>query len=160
MKIINSKMAGKPARSSLNGRYYIVHIDGGFYLCHRVVWCMQYGYWPSGDVDHINGNKLDNRVDNLREVSRSQNMSNVGMQKNNKSGFIGVFWAAREEKWQAVVAYKKKNISLGRFDCPMEAAIAYNNAALKYHGIYAQKKVDINNSAIEAFKAKIAAAAA
>ncbi|NMC25065.1 MAG: HNH endonuclease [Serratia sp.] len=151
MNVTNGRMAGKTAKSSLNGRYQIVHVNGNFYLCHRVVWCLHNDYWPAEDLDHINGNKLDNRIENLREVSRSQNMSNVGMQKNNKSGFIGVFWATREEKWQAVVAHNKKNILLGRFDCPVTAALAYNEAALKYHGKYAQKKVDLNIQAIANF---------
>ncbi|MDU5747881.1 MAG: HNH endonuclease [Haemophilus parainfluenzae] len=154
MNVINGRMAGKPAKSSLNGRYHVVFVNGNFYLCHRVVWCLHHGYWPECDIDHINGNKLDNRIENLREVSRSQNMSNVGMQSNNKSGFIGVFWASREGKWQAVVAHNKKNILLGRFDCPVKAALAYNDGALKYHGSYAQKKVDINKLAISAYLEK------
>lgn len=152
MKCVNARMAGLRAQSSLNGRYYITSINSKFYLCHRIVWCMHYGYWPDGDIDHINGNKLDNRIENLRFVDRSQNMSNVGMQKNNKSGFIGVFWASRTRKWQAVVAHKKKNIYIGTFDCPVQAAKAYNEAVLKYHGSYAQKKVDINLKAIEDFE--------
>lgn len=152
MKRVNGKMAGLMAQSSLNGRYYVASINSKFYLCHRIVWCMHYGYWPKSDLDHINGNKLDNRIENLRIVDRGQNMSNVGRQKNNKSGFIGVFWASRESKWQAVVAHKKKNIVLGRFDCPVKAARAYNDAVLKYHGPYAQKKVDLNLEAIAAFE--------
>ncbi|MGY5368299.1 HNH endonuclease [Enterobacter oligotrophicus] len=148
MNAINGKMAGKLAQSSLNGRYYMVSVNFKFHLCHRVVWFLHHGEWPVSDIDHINGNKLDNRIENLRETSRSQNMSNVGMQKNNSSGFIGVFWASRERKWRAVVAHNKKNINLGSYDCPIEAAMAYNEGALKYQGKYAQKKVDINLKAI------------
>ncbi len=150
MNAINSKMAGRLAQSSLNGRYHLVAVNSKFYLCHRIVWFLHHGAWPDEDIDHINGNKVDNRIENLRPVSRSQNMSNVGMQKNNKSGFIGVFWETRAGKWKAVVAKNKKNISLGLFECPVEAAIAYNEAALKYHGSYAQKKVNINLAQIKA----------
>ncbi len=154
MNRFNGRFTGKEASSSLNGRYLYVRVNKKHHLCHRVIWCMHHGLWPEGDVDHINGNKCDNRIENLRCVNRSQNMSNVGMQKNNSSGFIGVFWASREAKWMAVVAHNKKNIRLGMFDCPIQAALAYNAGALKYHGSYAQKKVDINIKAIELARAE------
>lgn len=146
-KIINTKISGRAAASSLNGRYLVAAINKKFYLCHRIVWCMHNGSWPDGDIDHINGNKLDNRIENLREVNRSQNMSNIAKpQKNNKSGYIGVFWATREGKWKPVVAHNGKNIYLGLYDTPEDAAIAYNAAATKYHGEYADKKVRHNEN--------------
>lgn len=89
-------------------------------------------------TDHINGDGLDNRRGNLRICSNSQNLMNRGKQKNNASGFKGVWWQKIERKWQAQIQVNKKVISLGYYPTKECAAIAYNEAATKYHGEFAR----------------------
>lgn len=89
---------------------------------------------PDGmDVDHINGNKLDNRRSNLRVVTRSQNMANLKSARS-KSGYKGVVWNAALKKWQAQIKVNYKNHSLGYFITAIEAANAYDAAALAHFG--------------------------
>jgi hypothetical protein len=93
--------------------------------------------WKVKQIDHINNDKLDNRVSNLRIVTVSQNAINRPFQKNNESGFKGVFWQSKNNKWRAQINCNKKRISLGMFKNPKEAALFYNQAAIKYFGKYA-----------------------
>lgn len=89
------------------------------------------------EVDHINGNRLDNRKANLRLCSRSQNMMNVGKRANSKSGYKGVSWSTQRRKWAAMIWKDGKPINLGRFDCKHKAALAFNVAAMALHGEFA-----------------------
>ena len=94
---------------------------------------------PDGmDVDHINGDKLDNRKSNLRVCTQSQNMMNRGLQKNNKSGFKGVSRHSQSGKWWARIAKDGKKFSLGLHHTPEEAGEAYRKAAESLHGEYAR----------------------
>lgn len=88
-------------------------------------------------IDHINGNKLDNRRSNLRVCTASQNASNRGAQSNNSTGFKGVCYDKARGRFKAEIAYGGKRKHIGRFDTALEAAQAYNDAALKYHGEFA-----------------------
>lgn len=88
------------------------------------------------DVDHINGNKLDNRKSNLRLCSRSQNMANAPG-RGVTSRYKGVGWDRSRGKWHAKIMVDYKTINLGRFDSEIEAARAYDAAALRYFGSYA-----------------------
>jgi hypothetical protein len=94
-------------------------------------------------VDHVNGDKLDNRKCNLRLCTNSQNQSNRKISKKNTSGFKGVQPHVRNGKMVARITVNKKNIYLGLFDSAKDAAIAYNEAAIKYHGEFANlNKID------------------
>lgn len=88
-------------------------------------------------VDHINGDKLDNRRRNLRLANSSNNLSNVGKRKNNTSGFKGVYYNRKAKAWVASIKLMGRSIFLGNFDTPEKAHAAYCEAAKKYHGEFA-----------------------
>ena len=94
-----------------------------------------------GLPDHINGNKLDNRKCNFRGVTHSQNAMNKKPQWNARSQYKGVSWRGEKDrgaKWRARIMVENKSINLGSFRTDAEAALAYNAAAIKYHGEYAR----------------------
>jgi hypothetical protein len=101
---------------------------------HKVIIAAQTGE----QVDHINGNGLDNRDENLRLCTHSQNFWNRGKLNTNMSGFKGVSWHKPSRQWQAGIQYNRQHIHLGYFDNPLDAAAAYNAAAIKYHGEFAR----------------------
>lgn len=93
---------------------------------------------PPGDVDHINRNSLDNRRENLRAVTHTQNLFNSGAHKNNTSGFKGVSFSNRDRKWRAEIRIGAgRRLSLGYFDTAQDAAAAYAKAAAQHHGEFA-----------------------
>ena len=101
---------------------------------HKVLlWC------PDGyQIDHINGNTLDNRLENLRIVTRAQNQWNSKISKNNKCGYKGVCWAKSKNKYKAEIMKHGKKYFLEHFDCPKEAHEAYKLKAVELHGEYAR----------------------
>lgn len=101
---------------------------------HRVIMNAPLGV----QVDHINGNTLDNRRANLRFASKSENGRNRGKQANNKSGYKGVSWGRRESKWYAYIQLNSKTKCLGYFDSILDAARAYDAAAIELHGAFAK----------------------
>lgn len=103
-----------------------------FYV-HRVVWEIHHGNIPNGfEIDHINQNKLDNRIENLRLVSHIDNNKNKGLNKNNTSGFVGVCWDKRSSKWFSYITVNSKQISLGLFKEKDKAISARKEANLFY----------------------------
>lgn len=122
-------VAGSP-----NGKGYLqVALHGKDYLAHRLAWLLHTGSWPSQHLDHINGQKTDNRMDNLRECSNAQNQQNRGKPSNNTSGVQGVCWHKRDKKWQAQIAVDGKRINLGYFETIEEAVAARAEAKAHYH---------------------------
>lgn len=93
-------------------------------MAHRLAWFMTHGQWPDGQIDHINQNKDDNRLSNLRLASNKQNAENITMFKHNKSGRRGVRWASRNGKWIAEIKHMKKNRHLGLFENIVDAVAA------------------------------------
>lgn len=91
------------------------------------------------EVDHINGNKLDNRACNLRLVTHSQNMCNAAIRSHNKTGVTGVRWDKARKQWAAQIAINNKTIPLGRFNVFEHAVAARVAAEEKYHGEYARR---------------------
>ena len=89
-------------------------------------------------IDHINGDRLDNRKGNLRKCSMSENLMNRGKQKNNGSGYKGVSLDKSRNKWRAQIQKNRRNIGLGRFDSKEDAARAYDTAAAELHADFAR----------------------
>jgi hypothetical protein len=136
-KIFNSKYAGKRAGVESPRKYRYIRMRGiGFFSESRLAWLYVTGQWPSGEIDHINGDPSDNRFVNLRVASRSQNGANRGIHSNNQSGFKGVTKA--RNKWTAEVSFQKKKLRLGRFNTPQEAYAAYLGASKAFHGEFAK----------------------
>lgn len=106
-------------------------------LMHRVILGLEKS---KKECDHINGNRLDNRRTNLRICTPSQNQANVGLSKSNSSGFRGVGWDPIKfvKKWRALIVVKGKHKFIGNFLLKEEAAHAYNEAAVKYFGVFAK----------------------
>lgn len=93
-------------------------------------------------IDHINGDKLDNRKENLRFCTQRENSKNVKVErKNNTSGYKGVAWKKQNKKWRASIFLNYKNIHIGYYDTKEKAALAYNEAAIKYHGEFARLNI-------------------
>lgn len=119
--------------SKKGNRFYVIDRKNNIYL-HRLLT----GAHEGKVVDHINGNSLDNRKVNLRECLHKENIRNRrGKNKNNTSGFKGVFWMKHAKLWRAQIKVDKKIIYLGYFKDKVKAAIAYNAAAIKFHGAFA-----------------------
>ncbi|MDA6684686.1 HNH endonuclease signature motif containing protein [Escherichia coli] len=92
----NSRFAFKKCSSINSDGYLMIMINGKAYPAHRLAWLIVYGTMPDGFIDHINRVRTDNRISNLRLVTHSENMQNRKIQKNNKSGYRGVSWDAKE----------------------------------------------------------------
>lgn len=108
------------------------------FCVHRVAWAYVHGKWPADQIDHINGDKSDNRLCNLREASTTENMRNVGKQSHNTSGLKSVSWHKLRKKWRATIKVDQKKIHLGMSECPAAAHFIYQIAADKYHGSFAR----------------------
>ena len=131
--IWNAKFSGKFAMSETNGNGYLRGsiFNKKVYL-HRCVWAWHHGAWPVNVIDHVNGNRSDNRIENLRDVSRSQNCHNKPTPANNKSGFKGVSWDNGRKKWLAQIRVEGKNKTLGHYDNKEDARDAYVKASKRF----------------------------
>lgn len=107
---------------SPNG-YRNVTLDGKQYKAHQVVWFLHHGEWPE-ELDHTNRNKDDNRIENLRVVSRSTQQHNRVMPLPT-SGIVGAHWNKRKQKYKSSIRINGKTIHLGYFNCPTSASLAY-----------------------------------
>lgn len=133
--IWNGNYAGKPAMCYLRSNGYLVgNLGGRIYRAHRVAWAITYNRWPIGDIDHINRNRQDNRIANLREATRSENLRNKRLQDNNKSGIIGVSWAQERDQWNVKIGHNGKSINCGYFNKLSDAANARAAAELRFWG--------------------------
>lgn len=130
----NAKYAGKPAGYAKGDGYIQICILSRIYRAHRVAFAIYHGRWPDAEVDHINLVRDDNRIHNLREASRSSNICNSPIYKNNTSGVKGVCWEKRRNKWCASIWLNRRKIHVGYFDFLDDAAKAIREARDKMHG--------------------------
>ena len=129
----------KPAGSGQSKGYRRITIDYSQYYAHRLAWLITYGEWPTDQLDHINGNKLDNRIENLRPATAGQNCQNVGRRRRNSTGFRGVL--RFKGRFRGRFMADGKMIDVGYYDTAIETARAVNEAMLKHHGEFARLNV-------------------
>jgi len=140
---VGKKKAGQKA-GTINAKGYLaigITIDQKFcvFKAHRLIWCITTGTDPCDlQIDHIDGNKLNNKFLNLRLATHAQNARNRGPGKNNKSGLKGVSWKKDEQKWVSRIKVNNRSIGLGRFPTPELAHMAYCKAAAELHGDFAR----------------------
>lgn len=133
------RYADRPAFTAMSAHGYLVgKVLGVATQAHTVMFAMVHGRWPTGDIDHIDGNRADNRPVNLRECSRSQNMQNRGATRKGASRFKGVSWCAQTRKWRASIKVDGKVRQLGRYTDERAAAEAYDAACAAAHGEFAK----------------------
>jgi len=127
---------GKAKKGSVAGtiaqQYRQIQVNKKLCLAHRLAWFYVYGYWPK-EIDHINHDKDDNRINNLREVTRSQNSRNQKMPKNNKSGHIGVSWDSSRKRFIAGIKHNNKYINGGSFKLLSDAIVRRKELEVKYN---------------------------
>lgn len=128
----NNRHANKHALDTNSLGYKLGYIFYRRYLAHRVAFAIHHGYWPTDQIDHINRDRSDNRIENLRAVSNAENMKNLSMHKNNTSGVMGVYWSITTKKWYVQINVDGKKKHLGYFVDKQDAIQARKNAEIKY----------------------------
>jgi|LakMenEpi03Aug12_release.lakeMendotaPanAssembly.Ray.scaffolds.fasta_scaffold710345_2 hypothetical protein len=135
--------AGQPAGTIGESGYLRIAFTINKKYCvfnaHRIIWYIATGQDPLGfQIDHIDGNRLNNRIANLRLASNADNQRNRGASPKNTSGYKGVSYHKQTGRWCSAIKYNNKQIWLGRFDCPELAHMAYCKAAAELHGEFAR----------------------
>lgn len=132
----NGRNAGKECFTAKDGKgYRHGRIMGNNLLYHRVLWAIHYGRFPEKYLDHINGDKTDNRIENLREVDQKTNSRNSKMSSRNTSGVTGVRQCSKSSSWIADIGVDMKCFVIGRYKT-FEEAVAARKAAEKLHGYH------------------------
>lgn len=133
--IFNSIHAGKVAGHTTDEGYIIISVCGVSLLAHRIAYALVTGRWPEHEIDHQNGKTSDNRWQNIRSATRSQNARNLARRKDNQSGVVGVGWHNRSHKWRARITIGRKTTILGGFPTFEEACVARSQAekSLGFH---------------------------
>jgi len=140
----NAKYAGKQAITASDRRYLIGKVRGRMLKAHRIAWAIFYGNWPEGQIDHINGNTVDNRIQNLRDVSSCENSRNrsrktlsrySARRRKQDAECFGVSWDDRKSRWSARIGHANGEIYLGMYRTKFEAIAARKAAerVLGYH---------------------------
>ena len=138
----NTKWAGAQAGTadppSSSGRRYVrIKINDRNYLAHRLIWVLQKGEWPDRDVDHRDGDGLNNRWRNLRLATVAQNLANA-RKRRNRTGYKGVRFHKASGRYQARIHIEGREVSLGYYDTPEEAHAVYADQARRVFGEFAR----------------------
>ena len=135
-KSVGKMLAGKKAGTINGSGYCQICVKGKIYKTHRLIFLLHHGYLPR-EIDHIDGNPLNNKIENLREATHTQNSMNHKLSKTNKSGFKGVSWCKKSNKWRATCRAFGKKHSIGYFKAIEDAVKAVKNFRLLNHGNFA-----------------------
>lgn len=134
----NSRYGGKPAGKINKNKYVDIKINGSLHLAHRLAWLWMTGEWPTCQVDHINGDRSDNRLVNLRAATNAQNCANRRIRRDNRSGLKGVYFHNQSGKFRAEICVNGRSKTIGSFDTASAAHAAYCGAAQKHFGEFAR----------------------
>lgn len=116
----------------------VVMIDNVLHSVHKIVWILHHGEIPTGlRIHHCNGNRFDNRIENLTLATLADSVRSAGFRKSNTTGFKGVCRHKQSGKWRACIKVNRVQKHLGLFDSKEDAHLAYCQAAIKYHGDFA-----------------------
>lgn len=141
-KTWNTKNANKRAFVQVSHKGYL---QGGVerytVAAHTVAWAMYYGEWPDTQIDHIDGNRTNNAISNLRLATPLENGRNRRSGDAATSKFTGVSWNTQRQKWVAQICGKGAPGYLGAFESEVEAAAAYDNAAKEFYGEFAHQNL-------------------
>lgn len=133
VSLSNAVKVGDEAGRHLKSGYYFFWVDGKRYAAHRLAWLYIHGQWPV-EIDHRNGIRSDNRIDNLRDVDNSTNSENLrACRSDSKSGLLGVGWCKHHRKWKARIRVKGRLKHIKYCDTPEEAHAAYIAAKRELH---------------------------
>jgi hypothetical protein len=127
--------AGQPAGALTSEGYTAFQINGAKIYAHRAAWAYVYGVWPDTEIDHINRQRNDNRIVNLRLATRCQNSQNTGAHKRNPTGCKGVTFHARNKKWQVQLRANSKTFYVGQYAKLADAVQARAIAEIFLHRI-------------------------
>lgn len=129
------RLAGSVAGNiDISNGYVRIGIDNRRHYAHRLAYQYVYGEVPPTEIDHVNGDRVDNRICNLRLATRSENNMNSVKRVNNTSGVVGVSWNKARSKWMAFVTHERKKIYLGIFDTIEEASAVRDAKARDLYG--------------------------
>lgn len=132
IKVKNRNVGNIVGTSGTRG-YLQCNIDGKPYKLHRLAWLYVYGVWPTHQIDHINHNTADNRINNLRDVTCAHNHQNRARRTKSASGHLGVTWHKRDARWQAHIEIDGKAHHLGYYAVLSDAIAARVAAEQQYH---------------------------
>ena len=127
---------GQKAGFSGDRGYWKITVGNRMYRAHRIIFLFHHGYLPA-EIDHIDGDRQNNKIENLRPANRSQNLVNKGLSNKNTSGAKNVSWVKDRNKWEVQMYVNKKKTFVGRFDdleVAKAAAVAFKN---QHHGEFA-----------------------
>jgi hypothetical protein len=133
INVNGSRPKGSPVGNMAGRGYLTVMLDGRAYYLHRLAWFYTKKEWPKHQIDHINQDKIDNRICNLREATPAQNMQNIGAYASNTSGVPGVWWNKQKNKWAGGVRIGGKRHNIGLFSSKEAAFAAYLELKARLH---------------------------
>ena len=130
---IHISRKGKRAGMLSEQGYYRISVNGKLLFAHRIAWFLYHGQWPLWEIDHIDGDRTNNKIENLRDVSKNINQWNRKARKSNTTGFVGVSFSKLHNKYRAQIQVRGKNKHVGLYMSPEEAYVAYCEKKRELH---------------------------